>query len=84
MEIETTTATRYGKKGESGAVVMTASTTQTLIGNDGKNFSKTVSFSMVLLPSGSFLPEIFLNEPKAEAALDEHEAQLKRKRHPRP
>jgi len=84
MEILTSTTTRYGKQGASGARVVTFSTTQTVIGGDGKEFSQTMSRSMVLLPSGAFLPESFSSEPEADIALDEYEDELKRRRRNQP
>lgn len=84
METWTGTVTKYGKKGASGAMVITVTTIQTLRDSDGKQFSKEVSLSAVLLPSGSFLPKECTTENEATAALDEYEDDLKRRRRHQP
>jgi hypothetical protein len=80
MEIWTGTATKYGKKGASGATVITVTTTQVLRGSDGKELTNEVSVSAILLPSGSFLPDTFTTEDEATTALDKYEDDLTRKR----
>lgn len=71
---------KEGKVGASGARVITVTTTCIFRGADGKEISSESSLSVILLPSGSFLPDSFIAENEAEAALDKYEDSLKRQR----